>query len=172
MEQEASELLIRAGVGAAQIRLRRRLDMRYQGQGYEVEVTLPDGIIISNIFARLPELFNQTYAATFSSNTLDEPLEIVTWKVEAIGPEVSLADGFVLKDAAISGEARKGSRQAYFIDGYHNCPVYTRELLAPGMKVIGPALIEERESTCIIGPGDVVRVDTRRNLIAELAAQS
>ena len=172
MEQEASELLIRAGVGAAQIRLRRRLDMRYQGQGYEVEVTLPDGIIISNIFARLPELFNQTYAATFSSNTLDEPLEIITWKVEAIGPEVSLADGFVLKDAAISGEARKGNRQAYFIDGYHNCPVYTRELLAPGMKVIGPALIEERESTCIIGPGDVVRVDTRRNLIAELAEQS
>jgi N-methylhydantoinase A len=40
------------------------------------------------------------------------------------------------------------------------------------MEVIGPALIEERESTCVIGPGDVVRVDTRRNLIAELAAQS
>ena len=172
MEQEASELLIRAGVGAAEIRLRRRLDMRYQGQGYEVEVNLPDGVAISNIFVRLPELFHQTYAATFSSSTLDEPLEIVTWKVEAIGPEVSLVDGFVLEDAATSGDARKGSRQAYFIDGYHDCPVYTRGLLAPGMEVIGPALIEERESTCVIGPGDVVRVDTRRNLIAELAAQS
>jgi len=37
--------------------------------------------------------------------------------------------------------------------------------------VIGPALIEERESTCVIGPGDVVRVDARRNLIVELGDQ-
>ena len=172
MEQEASELLLQAGVGAAEIRLRRRLDMRYHGQGYEVEVDLPDGAALADLFARLPELFSHTYAATFSSSTLDEPLEIVTWKVEAVGPEVSLSDGFVLEGAANTGEARKGNRQAYFTDGYHDCPVYTRGLLVPGMEVIGPALIEERESTCVIGPGDVVRVDARRNLVAELAAQS
>jgi N-methylhydantoinase A len=172
MEHEASELLLQAGVGAAEIRLRRRLDMRYQGQGYEVEVDLPDGAALADLFARLPELFRHTYAATFSSSTLDEPLEIVTWKVEAVGPEVSLADGFVLEDAATSGDAQKGNRNAYFTDGYHDCPVYTRGLLAPGMEVIGPALIEERESTCVIGPGDLVRVDARRNLVADLAAQS
>ena len=172
MEQEASELLLQAGVGAAEIRLRRRLDMRYQGQGYEVEVDLPDGAALADLFARLPELFRHTYAATFSSSTLDEPLEIVTWKVEAVGPEVSLAVGFVLEDAATSGDAQKGNRNAYFTDGYHDCPVYTRGLLAPGMEVIGPALIEERESTCVIGPGDLVRVDARRNLVADLAAQS
>jgi N-methylhydantoinase A len=146
--------------------------MRYQGQGYEVEVDLPDGAALADLFARLPELFRHTYAATFSSSTLDEPLEIVTWKVEAVGPEVSLADGFVLEDAATSGDAQKGNRNAYFTDGYHDCPVYTRGLLAPGMEVIGPALIEERESTCVIGPGDLVRVDARRNLVADLAAQS
>ena len=85
---------------------------------------------------------------------------------------MSLADGFVLEDAATSGDAQKGNRNAYFTDGYHDCPVYTRGLLAPGMEVIGPALIEERESTCVIGPGDLVRVDARRNLVADLAAQS
>ena len=37
------------------------------------------------------------------------------------------------------------------------------------MSVDGPALIEERESTCVVGAGDHVRVDERDNLIAELA---
>ncbi len=170
MEEEASALLLDAGVAAADIRMRRRLDMRYQGQGYEIEVALPEGAAMADVFAGLPELFRQTYAATFSSSTLDEPLEIVTWKVEALGPEASLSDGFRLEGTADSGEALKGSRQAYFTDVYHDCPVYERGLLAPGMEVSGPALIEERESTCVIGPGDVVRVDARRNLIAELGA--
>jgi N-methylhydantoinase A len=40
--------------------------------------------------------------------------------------------------------------------------------LPPGAAVAGPALIEERESTCVIGPRDTVRVDVHRNLLAEL----
>ncbi|MFP6688414.1 MAG: hypothetical protein VCD31_03700 [Alphaproteobacteria bacterium] len=40
--------------------------------------------------------------------------------------------------------------------------------MAPGMEIAGPALIEERESTCVIGPGERARVDERRNLVAEL----
>ena len=170
MAAEASELLLEAGVGTADIRLRRRLDMRYRGQGYEVEVALPDDTAMAEIFAGLAELFRETYAATFSSNTLDEPLEIVTWKVEAVGPEVGLADNFILEGAGESGAPRKGSRQAYFADAYHDCPVYDRSALAPGMEIAGPALIEERESTCVIGPGERARVDERRNLVAELGA--
>ncbi len=164
MAAEASELLLAAGVAQEEIRLRRRLDMRYQGQGYEVEVALSE----ADGFADLPALFRDTYAQTFSTSMLDEPLEIVTWKVEAVGPEAVLSDGFRLEGSARAGEARKISRQAYFGDGYVDCPVYERGLLAPGAEVTGPAMIEERESTCVIGPGDVVRVDARRNLVAEL----
>lgn len=168
MEDEASSLLLEAGVDAADIRLRRRLDMRYQGQGYEIEVRLPDTNSMAEIFEDLPKLFLKTYTSTFSSNSLDEPLEIVTWKVEALGPEALLSDGFRLESAADSGSALKGSRQVYFTDRYYDCPVYERGLLTPDMEVSGPALIEERESTCVIGPGDVVLVDARRNLIVEL----
>jgi N-methylhydantoinase A len=171
MEEEASYLLREAGVETADIRLRYRLDMRYQGQGYEIEVALPDSSSLAEIFKDLPKLFLKTYASTFSSSSLDEPLEIVTWKVEALGPEASLSDGFRLESASDSGNALKGSRQAYFTDQYYDCPVYERGLLTPDMEVIGPALIEERESTCVIGPGDVVRVDARRNLIVELGDQ-
>jgi N-methylhydantoinase A len=119
-------------------------------------------------FADLPALFRKIYAQTFSTSMLDEPLEIVTWKVEAVGPEAALTDGFRLEGSAGTGPAQKGSRQAYFANGYADCPVYDRSLLQLGAEITGPALIEERESTCVIGPGDVVRVDEMRNLVAEL----
>ena len=47
-------------------------------------------------------------------------------------------------------------------------PVWDRYALAPGMRVDGPALIEERESTVVVGSGDRVTVDARLNLVAEL----
>jgi N-methylhydantoinase A len=47
--------------------------------------------------------------------------------------------------------------------------VYDRYKLAPGAAFPGPAIIEERESTLIIGPGAQCRVDANWNLVADLA---
>ena len=46
--------------------------------------------------------------------------------------------------------------------------VYDRYRLAPGAAFAGPALVEERESTCVIPPGAQVSVDKHRNLVIEL----
>jgi N-methylhydantoinase A/acetone carboxylase, beta subunit len=46
-------------------------------------------------------------------------------------------------------------------------PVYDRYSLAPGAAFTGPAIIEERESTTVAGPGARVRVDGRLTLILE-----
>ena len=78
--------------------------------------------------------------------------------------------GYALTGAVGPGTSRKGTRPAFdtttgeMIDW----PVYDRYALEPGMTVQGPALIEERESTCVIGAGDTVTVDSRFNLVAEL----
>ena len=62
----------------------------------------------------------------------------------------------------------KGRRRAYFPEtgGYGETPVYDRYALGPGSRLTGPAIIEERESTTVIGPGAIVTVDTYRTLIA------
>jgi N-methylhydantoinase A len=66
----------------------------------------------------------------------------------------------------------KGTRPAYVaqMSGYVDCPVHDRYALVRGDEVVGPALIEERESTCVIGQGDTARVDSHANLIVELSA--
>jgi N-methylhydantoinase A len=170
LEADASEFLRRADVAPKDIRIVRRLDMRYQGQGHEIEVTLPDGPGASPLFAELPELFAQAYEKAYSLR-LEEPMEVVNWKIEAIGPAPSLGEGYSLTGAAGVGKAQKGTRMAYdpARGGLAAWPVYDRYALAPGMSVSGPALIEERESTAVVGAGDTVTVDSRYNLIAELA---
>ncbi len=173
--EEASGFLRRAGIADGDIRVSRKLDMRYQGQGYEIEVPLPPGESVEQGFARITDLFERQYAKVFAASKLEEALEVVNWKVEATGPQTSLRAGYSLTsgDAARSGaEARKGTRPAYVSQAaeFADCPVYDRYALIPGAEIVGPALIEERESTCVIGAGDIARVDAHANLIVELSA--
>jgi N-methylhydantoinase A len=68
-------------------------------------------------------------------------------------------------------DAHKGSRRAYFPEryGYVETPVYDRYALKPGAEFAGPAIVEERESTLIVGVGGRARVDDRLNVIVELS---
>ena len=179
--EEASGFLHRAGI--ADPHISTRLDMRYQGQGYEIEVTLPgggngtgaatststsNGTGYADAFARLDELFRARYAEIFAETFLDEPLEIVSWKVEAAGEEAALAY------AGIAGGARpraKRPRNVWFRDAFVECEVLDRYALEAGTTIEGPAVIEERESTCVLGPGDRATVDAHLNLVAELASE-
>ena len=171
LEAEAGGYLRDAGVANADMRVVRRLDMRYQGQGHEIEVTLPENAADAvSCFAELGELYARAYEKAYAIR-LDELVEIVNWKVEMIGPAPSLGEGYALSGADSSGKALKGSRAAYdpASGGLVDWPVYDRYALKPGTFLRGPALIEERESTCVVGVGDAVTVDARYNLIAELA---
>ncbi|MEM8974427.1 MAG: hypothetical protein AAGD43_20395, partial [Pseudomonadota bacterium] len=163
---EASGILAEAGLAPNDIRIVRRLDMRYQGQGHEIEVVLPSGPITVD---EVEELFGETYKSIYTLR-LDEPAEIINWKLEAIGPTNSLGDHYELDGGDDAGTARKGTRSAYHPtkQKFFEWPVYDRYALRPGMEIKGPALIEERESTCVIGPDDRVVVDARFNLIADL----
>jgi N-methylhydantoinase A len=169
LEAQAKSYLLSAGLAASDVRLTRRLDMRYQGQGHEIEVTLPHAADAGQLFAGLAELFDRTYEAAYTLR-LNEPAEIVNWKVEAAGPAPNLGVGYSLSDRAGAARALKGHRLAYEAEAGRmtEWEVYDRYALAPGVKVMGPALIEERESTCVIGAGQAATVDARYNLIADV----
>ena len=71
-----------------------------------------------------------------------------------------------LNQAGVAGapEKRKGARQVWFGDGFVEAPVYDRYALVPGDRIEGPAIIEEREATTIVPPGDSLTVDANLNL--------
>jgi N-methylhydantoinase A len=163
--------VVRDSVVAGEVTVVRSADARYVGQGYEVAVPVPSGRLDAAALAGMRASFDEVYAARYGYASRDEPVEIVTWKLSAIGgsPRIALA-----KAAARGGEgSRKGARRAYFPEtrGYADTPVYDRYALAPGMSLTGPAIVEERESTTVIPPGATATVDEYANLLAEVAAR-
>lgn len=175
-EEQAVGLLAEAGISAGDITIKRRVDARYIGQGYELEVELPDAEG-ATVVEQLPALFSRLYHEIFAQTPLDAPIEIISWKIEAIAARPRFAEDYHVAPAAngasTAGTASKTDRDVYFPEreAYVLCPVYDRYALAPGEEIRGPALIEENESTCVIGFGDVVTVDARHNLIVEIAHQ-
>lgn len=170
---DASELLHAAGVADQQIRLLRRLDMRYQGQGFEVEVVLPEGADAATAIRELPSLFKRSYEKVFAISLIDEPIEIVNWKVEAVGPQPSLEMRHGVSEALSEQHAVKGTRMAYVPEQkqYVQCKVYNRYALRPGARITGPALVEERESTCLVGTGQSAHIDDFHNLVVSLPVE-
>ena len=172
IESEAKAPLLAAGLDDTQIEMVRHLDMRYHGQGHEIEVRLPsNGMDVES----LAGLFRQRYEVLYAFAPLDAPLVITTWKVEARGPHPGLDAGYAVSgESSCETSAQKGTRRAYFPDagGWIETPVYERYALPSGSEIGGPALIEERESTVVVGPGDHVKMDTNQNLVAELMSVS
>jgi len=100
----------------------------------------------------------------------DVDVEALNWRVVVSGPRptITLAPSNQLQ--APLDAARKGERDAYFPEtsGYLSCPVYDRYRLAPGMALRGPAIIEERESTVVVGPDARIEVDVYQNVVITL----
>ncbi len=162
MIDEVRTVLIQAGTSESSIILSKMLDVRYEGQGYEIEVPA------TGTLGGLTERFVAAYNEVFSSVLLDEALEIVNWKVEGSSPSPLKETGarFTLRSHK-QGDPISGYRNAYIpeIGNMADVPVYDRYCLAPGTSFSGPAVVEEQESTFIVGTGDTVHVDERLNLI-------
>jgi N-methylhydantoinase A len=162
--------VVRDAAVATTVTLVRSVDARYVGQGYELTVPVPQGTLDAAALGRIRAAFDEIYAARYGYANPSEPVETVTWKLAAVGgaPRVALAKA--------SAQARdgglKGRRRAWFPEtrGWTECAVYDRYALAPGSRVDGPAIVEERESTSVLPPGTSAAVDEYANLIVEIAS--
>jgi len=173
MAHEGIATLAAADVPAEAITVRRSADLRYRGQGHEVAVPLPDGALGPASLAVLEETFDGVYRRLYGRVAEGVPLEVVSWRVVVSGPRPSLelrAPAGGVTDAAA---ALKGERTIYLPEqGKHvMVPIYDRYPLAPGTIFAGPAIVEERESTAIIG-GGTIRIDEYRNLIVTMPGEA
>ncbi len=170
LEARVREQLLSVGEREDESHVLVRLDMRYVGQGYEIEVRLPEDAPGDSL-PTLAQRFADAYAAIFGMSFPGREIEIVAWKVEVRGKPPAADATYRLRTAGKAGNALRGYRGAYFADlpDKVNCPVYDRYRLQPGMPIDGPALVEEAESTCVIGPGDRAHVDGSGHLVIDIA---
>jgi N-methylhydantoinase A len=170
MERSGLELLATSGIKSREIRLEWSADMRLAGQAYEITVELPGERPRPGDELRLEEAFFAKYSSLFDRTPPNVNVEVVSWRVRASGPDPAFSIG--VKGKALGGAhaAMKGQRQAYFPEarGYTSTPVFDRYQLSPGDVFTGPAIVEERESTLVIGPGATASVDAVGNVRIEV----
>ena len=161
LETDAAKIL-RKEAGDDIIRYERSLDMRFVGQGSEINVPLPDGEIAALDRADIRGFFDDIYEKLYGRTYPDSEVEFINFKIRASLPERLLqlpklngSRGKYL-DSAV-----KGQRLAYspIAGDYIPYTVYDRYKLFPGARFGGPAIIEEKESTFIVGEDGHVSVD-------------
>lgn len=169
MEERGFAALEQAGMQRGDILLSRSVDMRYVGQGHEISVPMAERVLDEGRLDDLKEEFYETYATLFGRAIYDVPIEALNWRVvvSAQPLEVSLKSK---TDLGPLSSAIKGVRKAYFpeVGQYVEAIVYDHYRLSSGAEFRGPAIIEQRESTTIVGPNDSVEVDPFQNLVIHL----
>jgi N-methylhydantoinase A len=164
MAAQGDAILARSGVAADERRVTRQADLRYAGQGHEIRIDLPDGTLGPDSLPAIAANFEQVYRSLFGRTGPDVPLEGVSWRLLSSGPR---PDVKLRASAGVTeSDALKGQRLVYFPEWQEHrpVPVYDRYRLVAGRVFDGPAIVEERESTSIIGPGARIEVDDTRNL--------
>jgi len=167
MEEEGRDLLRASGVADAEIKVCRFCEMRYVGQGHEVTVGLPDGSLGPDDAGRLTTLYRKEYRRLYNREGPDVPLETITWRLQVAAPRPEIRLGGEEGKPRPLDEARKGVREIYLPEdeSFREVPVYDRYRLDPGALFEGPAVVEEKESTVVVGPEGRTEVDEARNLI-------
>jgi N-methylhydantoinase A len=167
LEAQAQRELDEEGFKRADTLIERSLDMRYAGQGYEMSISCPLDLNDQSL-RDLRRSFDAQHQKTFGHFAPDEPVEIVSYRLRAVGcvPPVKMQkftpQGLRLDDAV------RERRMAFFDGGRVETPVYQRDRLDVGHEFDGPALVDQLDCTTVIPPRHHVRIDEYKNMIVTM----
>jgi 5-oxoprolinase (ATP-hydrolysing) len=163
LEDRGRRPLVDAGIAEADITVERTADMRLVGQMHDISVPLPAGALAADDLAAIRAAFDRVYSARYTTPPTGSRIEAINFRVRCVGPTPRLS----LKGATGGGDLAakvKGTRQAWFDGAFHETPVYDRYALVKGDRFPGPGIIEEREATTVVLPGDTVAIDGSLNI--------
>jgi len=167
LRDEGRRVLMAAGVDEDSVVFRYGIDARYVGQGNEITIWVGEGADWTMPMADVRMVFEEEYRRIYGLAIPDVGIEVVTWRLAATAESAEVEPSLVAADRAGDG-GQVGTRPVVFERGSppEDTLVYQREALAPGMRFVGPAVVEERETTSVIRPGWSVEVADDGSLIA------
>jgi N-methylhydantoinase A len=136
---------------------------RYRNQEHSVEIVLPDGEITADQLETIRQQFDSDYEREYTY-TLDAPVELVAYHLVALAEVDKLEPEKIPTTGRELEEAVKEEREVDYAEaGVHTATIYDGDLLEPGMRFSGPAIIEEAGATTVIPPGLPCHVDEYGN---------
>ena len=138
-------------------------EMSYIGQIHSLRVPIEPNWSIQRIVAAFEEVYRREYGNTLG----DIPTVIVSLKtaVRGIREKPATQRG----EAGSARRAEASSHRDVYFGQWVNTPIYDRKGLLPGMTFEGPAIVEQSDTTTVVEPGMVARVDALRNILIEMS---
>ena len=176
LSEQATAQLRADGVADEDITLERSVDCRYLGQGYELRVAAPDGEIDAEWVKHVAEAFHEVHGRTYSQRFDDKSVQLINVRVTGVGavPHVRVPE--IEQGGVDASHAIKATTKALFWErgstepAWHETPVYRREELLAGNTFTGPAIVEQFDSTTIVGLGQRATIDAVGHIIIERAS--
>jgi N-methylhydantoinase A len=161
LESKGTEDLISEGIEERNVILERYLDMRYEGQSYEIIVPFNDNFI---------EGFHGLHEKKYGYRNQDKTVEIVNLRLRARGvPDKPTFEKSRTSSEKLYDEALLGEKEVVFDYKPAKTQVINRERLVSGNRISGPAVLVEYSSTIVVPPFAEASVDAYGNLIMEIS---
>src|SRR6266568_1294809 len=152
----------RKRIGAADIRMRHFLEVRYTGQDFSLPISVDPKCYAQDYRATVGNAFHELHHTRFGYHDPDLALEVVNAHLTALAPSKLCA----LPPPSRREEPALMERRPVIFDSHAiDCPVYRRESLAPGEQIDGPAIIQEYASTTVLFPDDRAEVTVSGELL-------
>ena len=142
------------------------LDLRYVGQEFTLAVPVALKLLEASDRHGIRTAFDRLYEHRYAHHSPDEPVEMVNIRLAAVGKRAKLAFPSL---TAASAAAPARTRNVYFAGADVACPVYRRDQLGAGLKLAGPALIEEHGTTTVLFAGDLCTIAASGELVIRVA---
>lgn len=132
-------------------------DARFEGQGFNTEVTMSDEMLKNGDSDAFLSAFHARYEQLYGVAQAHVPGELVNIRLTVVGrrkhnPPIEL----VARGAAPSPV---GNREIYLNEKRQAVPVYKRSDLGAGAKLIGPSIVDQDDTTTVIKPDWNAEVD-------------
>lgn len=144
------------------------LDMRYEGQGHNVEIIIPSDFRDRDVRSEVKENFQVMHLAKYGQR-LDADVFTINFRLRSIGrldkpkiPEITQGGRNPPPDAL------KSRRRIYSDGREFECAIYERGALLSGNVIRGPVIVEEPSHTTLAPTGFLLTVDRFGDLVLEM----
>lgn len=172
IETQALKQYQEEGVSEEDVLFTRFADIRYLGQEHTVKVPVPNGEWSEETISEVVERFGDLHEQHYTFKLEGTPTEIVNLHLTAFGKVLKPELKRLTSTSSDAQEAYKETRPVYFEgSGWVETKVYYRSLFGKGMKISGPAIVEEPSASTVIYPDQSLTVDEYGNLIIETGVE-
>jgi N-methylhydantoinase A len=170
LTEEGLESVRSENINPDAVTLTYSADLRYAGQGFEISVPMSSQTITRELLQEIELSFHEEHRRLYSYTLPDSTVELVNLRVSLTSPLPRAEIESISPQEGPVDSAQVSHRSVYF--GVEECwvevPCYDRLRLGAGAEILGPSVIEQLDSTTVLGPSQRAIVDSHGNLMVEV----